>query len=108
MGTIARIALLLLVAAFASQPFSPARAQSGAVRATGEEKEKMTPDGGCIRLMTEHRLYVTEGRIPSDNTLEAAILCARAPPSLCQRAMAEVRTRGAPVWAKYVMECRGQ
>lgn len=107
MGTTARrIALLLLVGASAGQPFSPARAQPAQVRTAGEEA--MTPDGGCIRLMTEHRLYITEGRIPTDNTLEAAILCTRAPLPLCRRAMNEVSARRAPVWGRYVLACKGE
>jgi hypothetical protein len=100
------MALLLLVSAAAGHLFSPARAQSDRTRTT--EDEKMTPDRGCIRLMTEHRLYITEGRIPTDNTLEAAILCTRAPLSLCQRAMTELRERRAPLWGRYVMECKGK
>ena len=98
--------LPLLLATLIGQPFSPARAQAG--RQDTPREEKMTPEDGCIRVMTEHRLYITEGRIPTDNTLEAALLCARASPSLCERAMGEIKARPAPVWAKYMMSCAGK
>ncbi len=71
-------------------------------------EEKLTPDAGCIRLMTEHRLYIIDGRMPTDNTLEAAILCSRARRALCQRAMNEVGAGRASVWGRYMLACKGK
>jgi len=68
--------------------------------------DETTPYGACIRLMSEHRLYIEDGRVPNDNTMMSAVLCSRAPTALCERAMREIKTRGAPIWAKYVMFCR--